>query len=95
MRTWPDRDESLIRQYVQTLPLRSPSAQAAARSRLRRFQQFVTTHAPHGPLSRATLQIWLQDLRTHMSLRSVVESARRVEGFLAWLCDFNHKSANF
>ena len=52
MRTWPDRDETLIRQYVQTLPLRSPSSQAAARSRLRRFQQFVTTHAPHAPLSQ-------------------------------------------
>jgi integrase/recombinase XerD len=85
MRTWPARDETLIRQYVQTLPLRSPSSQAAARSRLRRFQQFVTTHAPHAPLSQTTLQVWLHDLRTHVSLRSVIASARRVEGFLEWL----------
>jgi integrase len=43
------------------------------------------THAPHDPLSCATLQVWLHDLRTHVSLRSVIESARRVEGFLDWL----------
>jgi hypothetical protein len=85
MRTWPDRDETLIRQYVQTLPLRSPSSQAAAHSHLRRFQQFVTTHAPHAPLSHATLHVWLHDLRTRVSLRSVIVSARRVEGFLEWL----------
>ena len=85
MRTWPDRDETLIRQYVQTLPLRSPSSQAAARSRLRRFQQFVSTHAPYDPLSHATLQAWLRDLWTRVSPRSVIESARRVDGFLDWL----------
>lgn len=85
MSTWPDDDETLIRQYVHTLPLRSPSSHAAARSHLRRFQQFVTTHAPHAPLSRPTLQVWLRDLRTRVSLRSVIESARRVEGFLEWL----------
>jgi integrase/recombinase XerD len=85
MSTWPNDDETLIRQYVETLPLRSPSSQAAARSHLRRFQQFVSTHASPTPLSRSTLESWLRDLRTRVSLRSVIASARRVEGFLEWL----------
>src|SRR2546425_1067618 len=85
MSTWPNDAETLIRQYVETLPLRSPSSQAAARSHLRRFQQFVVTHASPTPLSCSTLQVWLRDLQTRVSLRSVIESARRVEGFLAWL----------
>jgi hypothetical protein len=85
MSIWPYDDETLIRQYVETLALRSPSSQAAARSHLRRFQQFVIAHASHPPLSRSTLEVWLRDLRTRVSLRSVIESARRTEGFLEWL----------
>ncbi len=85
MSIWPYDDETLIRQYVETLALRSPSSQAAARSHLRRFQQFVIAHASHPPLSRSTLEVWLRDLRTRVSLRSVIESARRTEGFLSWL----------
>ena len=85
MSTWPNDAETLIRQYVETLPLRSPSSQAAARSHLRRFHQFVVTHASPTPLSRSTLQVWLRDLRTRVSLRSVIASARRTEGFLEWL----------
>ena len=85
MSSWPYDDETLLRQYVETLALRSPSAQAAARSHLRRFQQFVIAHASHPPVSRSTLEVWLRDLRTRVSLRSVIASARRTEGFLAWL----------
>src|SRR2546428_8163807 len=85
MSSWPYDDETLILQYVETLPLRSPSSQAAARSHLRQFQQFVITHAAHPPLSRSTLEAWLRDLRTRVSLRSVIASARRTEGFLEWL----------
>jgi len=84
MSTWPNDAETLIRQYVETLPLRSPSSQAAARAHLRRFPQCVVTHASPIPLSCSTLQVWLRDLQTRVSLRSVIESARRVEGFLAW-----------
>jgi len=84
MSIWP-YDEALILQYVETLALRSPSSQAAARSPLRRFQQFIIAHASHPPLSRSTLEVWLRDLRTRVSLRSVIASARRTEGFLEWL----------
>jgi hypothetical protein len=41
MTAWPPDDDLLIRRFVQTLPLRSQSTQAAARSILRRFQPFV------------------------------------------------------
>jgi integrase/recombinase XerD len=85
MRRWPDGDDTLIRHYVQTLPLRSPSSQAAVCSNLRRFQRFVCTSTPHDPLSHATLETWLRHLRTHVSPRSIIESARRVDGFLEWL----------
>jgi hypothetical protein len=85
MSSWPYDEETLIRQYVETLDLRSPSAQAAARSHLRQFQQFVIAHASHPPVSRSTLEVWLRDLRTHVSLRSVIASARRTAGFLEWL----------
>ena len=76
MSSWPYDDETLILQYVETLALRSPSSQAAARSHLRRFQQFVIAHASHPPLSRSTLEVWLRDLRTRVSLRSVIRHYR-------------------
>ena len=75
----------LIRRYVQTLPLRNQTTPAVARSILRRFQQFVQTHAPHEPLSQATLEAWVRDGAGRGSLRHVIDSTRRVDGFLTWL----------
>lgn len=85
MTTWPPDDDRLIRRYVQTLPLRNQTTPAVARSILRRFQQFVQTHTPHAPLSQATLAAWVRNSAGRGSLRSVIASTRRVDGFLTWL----------
>jgi integrase/recombinase XerD len=85
MTTWPTDDDLLIRRYVQTLPIRNRTTQAVARSILRRFQQFVQTHVPHQPLSQATLDAWVHNCAGRGSLRSVIDSTRRVDGFLTWL----------
>jgi integrase/recombinase XerD len=82
MTTWPTDDDLLIRRYVQTRPLRNQTTPAVARSILRRFQRFVQTHAP---LSQATLAAWVRDGAERASLRHVIASTRRVDGFLTWL----------
>jgi integrase/recombinase XerD len=85
MTAWLPDDDLLIRRYVQTLPLRSQSTQAAARSILRWFQQFVQVQAPHEPLSQETLEAWVRDGAGRGSLRHVIARTRRVDGFLTWL----------
>jgi integrase/recombinase XerD len=85
MTIWPTDDDLLIRRYVQTPPLRNQTTQAAARSILRRFQQFVQTHVPHQALSQATLDAWVHDCTRWGSLQSAIDSTRRVDGFLTWL----------
>jgi integrase/recombinase XerD len=108
MTTWPTDNDLLIRRYLQMLPHRSWTTQTAARSLLRRFQRFVETQTPYAPLAQATVEAWLRDLAGRVSLRSVINHVRRVDGFLDWLvaqgiltsnpwaelrCDYGHHLA--
>ena len=85
MMAWPTDDDMLIRHYVRTCPIRTRSTQGVARSTLWRFQQFVRTSRPNEPLSQATLTAWLHHVTTQVAHRSVIDQARRVDGFLDWL----------
>jgi integrase/recombinase XerD len=85
MMVWNPGDDTLIHRYVQTLPLRSQSTQNAVRSMLRQFQQFVQAQTLAEPLAQATVEAWLRQLAPRVSLRHVIASARRVDGFLDWL----------
>jgi integrase/recombinase XerD len=85
MIAWETMDDTLIHRYVQTLPSRSRNTHAARRSMLRQFQQFVQAQTLPAPLSQATVEGWLRHRAAQMSRRSVIASARRVDGFLDWL----------
>ena len=85
MRVWGPDDDTLIHHYVQTLCIRSQSTQRAVRSMLRQFQQFMQSQTLDEPLSLSTLAAWLRQLAPRVSLRHVIASARRVDGFLDWL----------
>jgi len=85
MMAWPTDNDMLIRHYVRTCPIRTRSTQVVARATLWRFQQFVRTSRPNAPLSQATLTAWLHHVTTQVSHRSVIDQARRVDGFLDWL----------
>lgn len=90
MTRWNARDDTLIHHYVHTLALRSPSAQLAVCSILRQFQQFVHSQTAAEPLSSTTMAAWLQHRAPQVSLRHVIASAQRVNGFLDWLVAQGH-----
>lgn len=76
---WPDRDESLLKQYVEQLELRSEGS--AYRSVLRRFQQFFNRRT----LTQSTLRAWLLERLKQSPLRMVIHSSQMVNPFLEWL----------
>ena len=59
MSVWPDKDELLLKQFVEQLRLRTHGA--PYRSLLRRFQRFVSRHSPEHVLTRGTLRAWLRE----------------------------------
>lgn len=85
MNTWPDQDESTLCRYVQHLELQSQNAQAAHRSILRDFQCFVTSRSFKRPLSRQTIQDWLQQRDAVWPRHMVIRRARHVTRFLDWM----------
>lgn len=94
MNTWPDKDAALFHHYVRWLQMRNRNAQLSYLSVLRRFQQFITMHAPDGPLSPATVQKWVCEVTAASSVRMAVHRAHTVNGFLNWLVTRRYLSAN-
>jgi len=61
---------------------------------LRRFQRFLTMHAPDGSLSRQTIQNWVCEVASTSSVRMAVHRAHTVNGFLNWLVTRKYLDAN-
>src|ERR1051326_503998 len=82
MPVWPDKDEALLKRFVDHLKLRS---EAPVRSVLRGFQSFVSQRGAKRGLGNATIAAWLR----HRSKDAPVQPVRRygyaVNAFLNWL----------
>jgi len=81
--TWPDKEETLLGQFVEALKLRSSGA--PYRSVLRGFQRFVCRRTPRLGLSEATIVAWLRQRSTESPSHMVLKSAHLVYAFLVWL----------
>jgi integrase len=84
MPVWPDKDEALLKRFVDHLKLRS---EAPVRSVLRGFQSFVSQRGAKRGLGNATIAAWLR----HRSKDAPVQPVRRygyaVNAFLNWLVE--------
>jgi hypothetical protein len=58
MTTWPDKEEALLKEFMEALKLRTSGA--PYRSVLRGFQRFVSRRARRSRLSEATIVAWLR-----------------------------------
>jgi integrase len=84
MPVWPDKDEALLRQFVDHLSLRS---EAPVRSVLRGFQRFVSRRAAKPPLGVATISAWLRSRSKESPIRAVRQYGHLVNSFLGWLVE--------
>ena len=84
MPTWPDKEEALLRRFVQSLKLRGGGA--PRRSVLRGFQRFVCRRTARLRLTENTISAWLRQ-RSKASLRSVLAYGHLVNAFLDWLVE--------
>src|SRR5437016_5808047 len=85
MNHWTDFNGESVYRYVETLRLRTLAVQRRCRSILRGFQRFLSGHSPGQPLSRNTIEAWLQDRSAVLPMRKVFHHARLVDRFLDWL----------
>jgi integrase/recombinase XerD len=83
MSYWPDKDEALLRQFVEQLKLRRYDVSYCCV--LRDFQRFVSQDSAPGTLNQATLRAWLDTRKKQSSLDLVVHRAQLVSRFLDWL----------
>ncbi len=93
-KAWPDRERALLRRYVADLDLRGACAGKPYESVLRRFQTFVTDHAPEGALDSTTLQAWLRECVKQSPLGMAVRRAQTVSCFLDWLVASGYLAVN-
>ena len=95
-RTWPDREQALLRRYVAELELDQEGRRAGKpyESVLRRFQMFVMERSAHGPLDRAMVETWLRDCVKRSTLSMAVRRAQIVSGFLDWLVTSGYLASN-
>jgi len=84
MPTWPDKEEALLRRFVESLKLRGRGA--PRRSVLRGFQRFVCRRSARPRLTENTISAWLRQ-RSKASLRSVLAYGHLVNVFLDWLVE--------
>jgi len=61
MPVWPDKDEALLRQFVDHLKLRCSGE--PVRSTLRGFQRFVSRRTSKPRLGEATISAWFASFR--------------------------------
>jgi integrase len=79
MPTWPDKDESLLNEYIRQLP---PSKKRITYRRLiRRFQHFVTKRSA---LNQQTVRAWLCE-PSGRCIQTTLVRAQWVNRFLDWL----------
>lgn len=83
MNCWPDKEEALLRQFVEPLKLQRHGASYCCL--LREFQRFVSQVSLPHTLTQATLRAWLEARKKHSSLGLVVNRAQLVSRFLDWL----------
>jgi integrase/recombinase XerD len=85
MTTWPDKEEALLKEFMEALKLRTSGA--PYRSVLRGFQRFVTRRARRSRLSEATIVAWLRQRSKESPIHMVVKSGHLVNAFLDWLVE--------
>jgi integrase/recombinase XerD len=83
--TWPDKEETLLGQFIEALKLRSSGA--PYRSVLRGFQRFVCRRSPRLGLSEATIVAWLRQRSKESPIHMVLKSGHLVNAFLDWLVE--------
>lgn len=84
MPAWPDKDEGLLKQFVEHRKLRS---RAPVRSVLRNFQRFVSRHATKPHLGETTIFEWLQSRSKESPIGAVRQYGHLVNAFLEWLVE--------
>ena len=72
MTTWPDKEEVLMRLFIEDLKLRTSGA--PYRSVLRGFQRFVCRRSPRSGLSEATIVAWLRQRSKESPIHMVLKS---------------------
>jgi site-specific recombinase XerD len=95
-KTWPDREQALLRRYVAELELNqeSPRAGKPYESVLRRFQMFVMERSDKGSPDRIMIEAWLRGCLKRSTLRMTIRRAQIVSGFLDWLVRDGFLTAN-
>jgi len=83
MHRWPDKDESLLQQYVDEQKLSEPSA--SYRWLLRQFQRFVCQRSRNDALTERVLRAWVQERGRKSPESFVIRHAQFVKAFLDWL----------
>lgn len=83
MRVWPDKNEALLKQFVERLELRRYGG--TYRGVLRQFQSFVSKHSAKRSLTQATLRAWSKERMKQSPLHLVVHRSQLVSRFLDWL----------
>lgn len=83
MSTWPDKDDSLLKNFVYQRKLRSNGD--SYRSALRRFQRFVSRRSSECSLTQSILRLWLLELSKRSPLHLVIHYSQMVNPFLDWL----------
>jgi integrase/recombinase XerD len=83
--TWPDKEEALLKEFVEALKLRSSGA--PYRSVLRGFQRFVCRRTSRLGLSESTIVAWLRQRSKESPIHMVMKSGHLVNAFLDWLVE--------
>jgi integrase/recombinase XerD len=83
VRTWPDKGETLLKEFVEALKLRGSGA--PYRSVLRGFQRFVCRRTSRLGLNESTIVAWLRQRSMESPSHMVLKSGHLVNAFLDWL----------
>jgi integrase/recombinase XerD len=92
MPTWPDKEEALLRRFVESLKLRGSGA--PCRSVLRGFQRFVCRRTARSRLTENTIFAWLRQRSKASPLHSVLRYGHLVNAFLDWLLEQRALASN-
>jgi integrase/recombinase XerD len=82
---WPDKEEALLRQFVEDLKLQTSGA--PCRSVLRGFQRFVCRRTPKSRLNGTTISAWLRQRSKESPIHMVLKYGHLVNSFLDWLVE--------
>src|ERR1043165_3536727 len=91
MPTWPDKEEALLRRFVESRKLHGSCA--PRRSVLRGFQRFVCRSA-RPRLTEDTISAWLRQRSKSSPLQAVLAYGHLVNAFLDWLVEQRALSSN-